>query len=90
MSRFCRELWRVLGTDLRMGSGFRPKSSSQVERFNQLLEQTLRCTLHQMGEGHNWVDMLSIIELLVKNAPNHTTGCTAFFLNYCYHPLHPL
>ena len=26
-SRFWRELWRVLGTDLRMGSGFHPESS---------------------------------------------------------------
>ena len=26
-SRFWRELWRVLGTDLRIGSGFHPESS---------------------------------------------------------------
>ena len=89
-SRFWRELWRVLGTDLRMGSGFHPESSGQVERFNQLLEQTLRCTVHQMGEGHNWVQMLPVIEFSVNNAPNRTTGYSAFFLNYGYHPLHPL
>ena len=33
-SRFWRELWRVLGTDLGMGSGFHPESSGQIERFN--------------------------------------------------------
>ena len=50
-SRYWRELWRLLGTDLRMGSGFHPESSGQVERFNQLLEQTLRCAVHQYGDG---------------------------------------
>ena len=89
-SRFWKELWRVLGTDLRMGSGFHPESSGQVEKFNQLLEQTLRCTVHQMGEGRNWVDMLPVIEFAVNNTPNRTTGYSAFYLNYGFHPLHPL
>ena len=89
-SRFWRELWRVLGTDLRMGSGFHPESSGQVEKFNQLLEQTLRCTIHQLGEGRNWVDMLPSIEFSVNNTPNRTTGYSAFYLNYGFHPLHPL
>ena len=40
-SRFWCELWRVLGTDLRMESGFHPESSGQVEKFNQLLQQTV-------------------------------------------------
>ena len=73
-----------------MGSGFHPESSRQVERFNQVLEQTLRCTVHQMGEGRNWVEMLPVIEFSVNNTPNRTTGYSAFFLNYGYHPLHPL
>ena len=89
-SKFWRELWRVLGTDLRMGSGFHPESSGQIERFNQLLEQTLRCTVHQLGEGRNWVDMLPLIEFAINNTPNRTTGYSAFFLNYGFHPLHPL
>ena len=79
-----------MGTDLRMGSGFHPESSGQVERFNQLLEQTLRCTVHQLGEGRNWLDILPIIEFSINNTPNRTTGYSAFFLNYGFHPLHPL
>ena len=88
--KFWRELWRLLGTDLRMGSGFHPESSGQVERFNQLLEQTLRCTVHQLGETRRWVDVLPIIEFAVNNTPNRTTGYSSFYLNYGYHPLHPL
>ena len=89
-SRFWRELWRVLGTNLRMGSGFHPESSGQVEKMNQLLEQTLRCTVHQLGEGRNWVEMLPAVEFAVNNTPNRTTGYSAFYLNYGFHPLHPM
>ena len=89
-SRFWKELWRLLGTNLRMGSGFHPESSGQVEIFNQLLEQTLRCTIHQLGETRDWVEVLPTIEFAVNNTPNRTTGYSAFFLNYGYHPLHPL
>ena len=89
-SRFWKELWRLLGTNLCMGSGFHPESSGQVEKFNQLLEQTLRCTVHQLGESRNWLDVLPVIEFAVNNTPNRTTGYSAFYLNYGYHPLHPL
>ena len=73
-----------------MGSGFYPKSSGQVEKFNQLLEPTLRCTVHQLGETRNWLEVLPVIEFAVNNTPNRTTGYSAFYLNYGYHPLHPL
>ena len=89
-SKFWKELWRVLGTDLRMGSGFHPESSGQVEKFNQLLDQTLCCTIHQLGEGKNWVEILPVVEFAVNNAPNRTTGYSAFYLNYGFYPLHPL
>ena len=88
--KFWKELWRLLGTDLRMGSGYHPESSGQVEKFNQLLEQTLRCAVHQMAETRKWVDLLPVIEFAVNNTPNRTTGYTAFYLNYGFHPLHPL
>ena len=83
--KFWKELWRILGTDLRMGSRYHPQFSGQVERFNQLLEQTLRCIVHQMAETGKWVDLLPIIEVAVNNNPNRTTGYTAFYLNYGYH-----
>ena len=31
-----------------------------------------------------------MIEFAVNNTPNRTTGYSAFYLNYGYHPLHPL
>ena len=65
-SKFWKELWRLLGKNLLMGSGFHPESSGQVERFNQLLEHVFRCTVHQLGDARNWLDVLSIVEFAVK------------------------
>ena len=73
-----------------MGPGDHPESSGQVELFNQLLEQTLWCTVHQMAETRKWVDLLPMLEFAVNNTQNRTTGYTAFYLNYGFHPLHPL
>ena len=88
-SRFWRELWRLLGTNLWMGSRFHLESSSQVERFNQLLEQTLQCAVHQYGEARHWMEVLPFVEFVVNNTPNRTTAYTTFFLNYGYYPLSP-
>ena len=70
-----------------MGSGFHPESSRQVEIFNKLLEQTLRCTIHQLGETRNWLEVLLAIEFAVNNTPNRTTGYSVFYLKYGFHPL---
>ena len=88
-SHFWHELWRLLGTDLWMGSGFHPESSGQVERFNQLLEQMLRCAVHQYGKARCWTEVLPVVEFAVNNTPNRTTGYTAFYLNYGYYLLSP-
>ena len=73
-----------------MGSGFHPQSSGQVEIFNKLLEQTLRCVCTSIRGITQLVDLLPTIEFAVNNSPNRTTGYSAFYLNYGYHPLHPL
>ena len=85
-----KELWWLLGTDLWMGFGYHQESSGQVEIFNQLLEQTLRCIVHQLAESKKWVDLLPILEFGVNDTPNRMTGYTTFYLNYEHHPLHPL
>ena len=46
--------------------------------------------MHQLGDARNWLDVLPIVEFAVNNTPNRTTGYSAFYLNYGYHPLHPL
>ena len=89
-SKFWRELWRIMGTSLRMGSGYHPQSSGQVERLNQHLEQTLRCTMHQLGaHAIAWREILPTVEFSINNTPSRVTGYSPFYLNYGYHPLSP-
>ena len=73
-----------------MGSGYQPQSSDQVEKFNQLLEQTLRCTIHQVAKSRPWIDLLQVIKFAINSTRNCTTGYTGFYLNYGFHPLHLL
>ena len=46
----------------------------------------LRCTVAEINENRNWVDILSIDELAIKSSPNQTTAYSPFYLNYGYHP----
>ena len=73
-----------------MGSGYHPESSGQVEKFNQLLEQTLRCAIHQVAKTRPWVNLLPMIEFAVNSTLNRTIGYIGFYLNYGFHPLHLL
>ena len=88
--RFWQEFWRTLGTSLRMGTAYHPQNSGQVERYNQVPGQTLRCTLHQISDGTHWVRHLPTIQFVVNSSPNRSTGYTPFFLNYGQHPTTPL
>ena len=89
-SKFWRALWRILGTRLHMGTAYHPQSSGQVERFNQVLTQTLRCTIHQLGDTTRWVRHLPTIEYAMNCTPSRSTGYTPFYLNHGYHPVTPL
>ena len=60
-----------------------------MERFNQLLEQTPHYAVHQYGKARRWTEVLAVVEFAVNNTPNPTTGYTAFYLNYGFHPLSP-
>ena len=89
VSRFWQEIWRLLGTKLRMSSAHHPQTDGQTEAANRVVEMTLRCTLHG-SESINWVRELPIIEFIINNSPSQSTRYTPFYLNYGYHPATPL
>ena len=86
---FWDELWKQFGTELKMGSGYHPQSSGQAERYNQMLEQVLRVTIHTLQDESDWERILPTVQYVVNNTPNRHTGYTPFFLNYGYHPTTP-
>ena len=73
-----------------MGTAYHPQSSGQVERYNQVLSQLLRCTIHQVGDGAHWTQLIPTIQFAVNTAPSRSTGYTPFFLNFGRHPTTPV
>ena len=90
VSRFWQEMWRLLGTKLRMSRAHQPQTDGQTEAANRVVEMVLRCTLHSSNEPTHWAKDLSSVEFVINNNPSQSTGYTPFFLNYGYHPATPM
>ena len=88
-SRLWRELWEIMGTQLRYSTAYHPQTQDVVERMNAVIGQMLRCTIHEFNEGREWDSLLPTIELAINSLPNRSTGYSPFFLNYGVHPAVP-
>ena len=73
-----------------MGTAYHPQISGQVERYNQVLSQVLRCTIHQVGGGAHWTTLLPTIQFAANTPPSRSTGYTPFFVNFGRHPTTPV
>ena len=88
-SAFWRALWRIMGTSLRMSTAYHPQSQGQVERTNAVLEQTLRCLIHELNDSREWDELIPLVEFCLNSQPNRSTGFSPFYLNYGFHPVTP-
>ena len=88
-SRLWRELWEIMGTQLRFSTAYHPQTQGVVERMNAVIGQMLRCTIHELNEVREWDSLLPTIELAINSLPNRSTGYSPFFLNYGFHPTVP-
>ena len=86
-SKFWKEFFRILGTDLRLSTAFHPQTDGQSEVTIRVLENFLRpyVELHP----HQWSKQLSLAEFATNNAVSVSTGFTPFFLNSGDHPALP-
>ena len=90
VSRFWQELWRLLGTKLRMSSAHHLQTDGQTEAANRVVEMVLRCTLHSSNEPSHWARDLSLVEFVINSSPSLSTGYSPFYLNYGYYPTTPM
>ena len=58
-------------------------------RLNIVIRQVLRCTLSQINDTKNWLEVLPTVDLVINHFPNRSTGYSPFFPNYGYHPTVP-
>ena len=89
VSKFWRELWRVLGSTLRMSSAYHPQTDGQSEAMNRVVEMVLRCVMHAGRDNSQWETLLPTVEFVINNSPTQATGYTPFYLNYGFHPCTP-
>lgn len=58
MSSFCKELFSVLGTKVKMSIAYYPQTDGQTERVNQCIEMFLRCVAgHKPNTWASWITM---------------------------------
>ncbi|PKU64661.1 hypothetical protein MA16_Dca014515 [Dendrobium catenatum] len=80
ISHFWRELWKRLGTDLRLSSAYHPQSDGQTEVVNRTLGSMLRCLVQD--HLRQWEEVLSIAEFAFNSSVNRSTGKPPFNIVY--------
>ncbi|PNX84282.1 hypothetical protein L195_g040340 [Trifolium pratense] len=80
LSRFWQELFRLSGTKLRMSSAYHPQSDGQTEIVNKMLQQYLRCFVHDKPK--QWGQFLHWAEWHYNTAIHTSTGMSPFQVVY--------
>lgn len=85
-SHVWQELFKLLGTDLKMSSAYHPQTDGQTERVNQCLETYLRCFLHACST--RWSHWLSLAEYWYNTSFHSSLGKSPFMVLYGHEPRH--
>jgi hypothetical protein len=83
-SAFWKELFKLVGVDLRMTTSYHPQSDGQTERVNQCLETYLRCFVHACPS--KWRKWLSLAEYWYNTSYHSSLGYTPFDVLYGHLP----
>jgi hypothetical protein len=67
-------------------TSYHPAGNGQVERYNRLILNKLRCLMHPSDDDNrharNWADKLTMIEFALNSSVNTGTKHSPFFLNH--------
>ena len=84
---YWKEVMRLMETKLNFSTAFHPRTNGQTERFNKVLEETLRAVISP--DGLDWDQHLYAVEFAMNNARSAATGHTPFELVYLEAPSLP-
>ncbi len=88
-SEFWRELFAKCGVKLNFITTYHPSADGQAERFNQIVETTLRCLLIEQYE-ESWNNLLTDVELSLNTSANAFSEISPFEVLYGVKPKIPL
>jgi hypothetical protein len=79
-SIFWRELQRLMGTKLLMGTAFHAQTDSATERANRSIGQVLRSVIRD--DQKDWATKCPMVELTLNSNVSATIGFAPFELNH--------
>lgn len=84
ISRFWKEVQRLLRVKPAPSTAWHPCTDGQTERTNQTVETYLR---HFVSDRQDdWYHLLPIAELVFNNSTSASTGFSPFFSQFAFHP----
>lgn len=84
VSKFWKEVQRLLRIKPAPSTAYHPRTDGQTERANQTVETYLR---HFVSDRQDdWVDLLPIAEFVFNNSVSASTGFSPFFSQFAFHP----
>jgi hypothetical protein len=87
MSHFWKDLFTILGVELKPSTAFHPQTDGQTERTNRTMEQMLR--MYVGYRQNDWDRYLHLVEFAYNSAEQSSIGMTPFFCDLGRHPRMP-
>jgi hypothetical protein len=84
MSKWWKELHRILGTKLLMSTSYHPQMDRQTEHMNRSVGQIFRTVVRH--DQKDWIDRVDLTEFAINASISHVTRYAPFELNGGYMP----